>query len=121
MNAGQGAHSEDSTRESGFGIVHRSLRGRLTPTELAVYVALTWRADGKGFCWPSYATIAEDAGVSRRTAVNAIQLLVSKGLVETYQRRDSHGNVTSNGYLLHFFAPEKVVQPVHQGGAAGAQ
>ena len=74
-------------------------------------------AGNDGNCWPSYATIAERCGISRRSAVSAVQALVDAGLVAvTERRREGTNERTSNLYLiLGCSAPAAppVVQDVH--------
>ena len=58
-------------------------------------------AGNDGNCWPSYATIAERCGISRRSAVSAVQALVDAGLVAvTERRREGTSERTSNLYLI---------------------
>lgn len=96
------------------------------PTTINVFLALHIRANRKAgnTCFPSLSTIADDANVSRRTVVNAIEELESVGLVTVEKRMDDAGDQTSNLYWLHRksesaqgsagSAPQ-VVQDLHQG------
>lgn len=99
---------------SGFGMVPTHLRGHLTPYELAVYVALTWRHGSNGAIFPSHGTIADDAGMSRRKVVTTLQSLRDKGLVSWEQVQRSNGAQTSNRYTIHLRPP---VQEVHSPSA----
>jgi hypothetical protein len=82
-----------------------------------VYTLLIEMAGNDGNCWPSYATIAERCGISRRSAVSAVQALVDAGLVAVTEcRREGTNERTSNLYLiLGGSAPAvpPVVQDVH--------
>jgi hypothetical protein len=53
----------------------------------AVARVLDDHMDAKGVCWPSYATIAAEARISRTAAMNGIDRLVGAGLLEKKQRR----------------------------------
>lgn len=75
---------EDS---AGFGVVPRHLRGTLTAHEIAVYVALSWRVDSGGRCWPSLAVLAQDAGCSVATVKRALVSLEDKELISRRRRR----------------------------------
>lgn len=50
-------------------------------------------------CYPSYATIAKKAGISRRTAITAIQTLQDCGLLEKETRKNG-SDYTSNVYVI---------------------
>lgn len=96
------------------------------PTTINVFLALHIRANRKvgNTCFPSLSTIADDANVSRRTVVNAIEELESVGLVTVEKRMDDAGDQTSNLYWLHrrskpaqgsAESTPQVVQDLHQG------
>lgn len=89
------------TDDTGFGIIPRYVRGKLTAIEIAVFVALTWRVDSHGMCWPSHGTIAKEAGTSVKSVKRALDSLRVKGLVDWVARTSSkHGGPTSNLYRL---------------------
>lgn len=88
---------------SGFGIVPRYLRGTLTAYEIALYVALSWRADENGISWAGQATLAKDAGMSRSTVQRALDGLEAKGLVKSKPWANAKGR-TSNVYALRIWA-----------------
>lgn len=98
--------------DEGYGIFPRTLRGHLTANEIAVYVALSCRADGANYCYPSHATIAGESGMSVRTAQRVLVSLREKGLVEWSQRRGEKGDLTSNGYRLTTLVSERPIPPV---------
>lgn len=91
--------------DAGFGIIPRRLRGKLNPNEIAVYVALTWRADETGVCWPSHSTLAEDCGSSVSVVQRALKSLHAKQLVTWVTRTNDNGGRTSNGYQVAIFSP----------------
>jgi len=88
---------------AGFGIVPRYLRGTLTAYEIALYVALSWRADENGVSWAGQATLAKDAGMSRSTVQRALNGLEAKGLVKSQPWANAKGR-TSNVYALRVWA-----------------
>jgi hypothetical protein len=49
---------------------------------LLVYVVLCYHADRAGRAFPSYTTIAREARISRRSAINAVSALVVAGILE---------------------------------------
>lgn len=100
---------------------------------IAVYnvIAKFANADGEG-AFPSYQTIADSLGVSRRKVIDAMSQLVELGLIEKEARLDEKGDPTSNVYSLvsgggsapHALpsaqnAPQ-VVHRMHQGSAPHA-
>lgn len=51
-----------------------------------IYSILSTYADKERKCFPSVATIAEFAGVSKRTAERALAELIEKGYIERHSR-----------------------------------
>lgn len=90
---------------TGFGMVPTYLRGHLTPNELAVYIALTWRHGSTGAIFPSHGTIAEDVLMSRSTVIRTLQSLKDKGLVTWEAVQRANGAQTSNRYTIHLRPP----------------
>lgn len=73
----------------------------LTGNELAVYVSLRSFADrATGKAYPYVKTIADRAGVSKKTAERAISVLRDKGLVTTTRRHRDDGSLAGCDYLL---------------------
>jgi hypothetical protein len=77
------------------------------PSVKLVLVVLANHADAAtGQCWPSYATIAAQCGVSRATAMRNVHALISEGVVEIVEhggvREDSSGRPMrrANAYLV---------------------
>lgn len=92
---------------TGFGMIPRHVRGHLTAIEIAVYVALSWRAGADGSSWPSHSTIAEEAGTSVNSVKRALDSLRVKGLVTWEPRVDpNHGGPSSNRYWIAIQAPK---------------
>lgn len=91
------------TDKAGFGIVPRYLRGTLSAYEIALYVALSWRADQNGVSWAGQATLAKDAGMSRSTVQRALNGLEAKGLVKSQPWANAKGR-SSNVYALRVWA-----------------
>lgn len=96
-----------STDQTGFGVVPRHLRGTLTALEIALYVALSWRADQDGHSYASQPTIAKEAGMSRSSVQRALKGLEDKGLVlvTPWDKPDDKGQA-SNVYTLRIFGSE---------------
>jgi len=83
-----------------FIVPNRSSLRTLPGNVQSVYINICSRADNSGWCYPSYDTIAEDAGVARSTAVEAIKKLEEVGLIEKSHRTKEDGSLSSNGYQL---------------------
>jgi hypothetical protein len=94
-----------SDETAGFGIVPRYLRGTLTALEIAVYVALSWRADEHGVSWASQKVMAEDAGMSRASLQRSLDSLESKGLVQRIPWTNAKGTA-SNVYALKIWGSD---------------
>lgn len=74
-----------------------AIRGLPAPTR-SVYLAVCDRADEDGVCWPSFKTLAKDAGVSKPTAITHIEKLVELGFLLCEKRhkkgkKESDSNV----------------------------
>ncbi|WP_404358103.1 helix-turn-helix domain-containing protein [Methylotuvimicrobium sp. KM1] len=67
----------------------------LTGAAKAVIIALADRANDVGFCYPSFANIAQRAGCSRMTAIRSVEKLEALGFLEKIK-----GKGRSNGYFL---------------------
>lgn len=74
---------------------------RLGAYGLAVYMALCRFANRQSECWPSYQTIAERVGMSRRQVIREIKKLETLGLIAVQPQYDEHtGEQRSNLYIL---------------------
>lgn len=91
------------TARDNFTILPNTLKGRLDAYQIAVvYVLKSYFPN----VWPSYKTIASDAGLSRAKVVNVINELVEKGLVTKKARYTESGDATSNEYELRLWDAE---------------
>ncbi len=82
-------------------IIRSGLWAQLSASAKAVYVCLLDRSDGNTCkCWPSYATIAKDAGICRASAIVAVKELMTKELVIIEARHDDEGDQASNIYTM---------------------
>lgn len=59
--------------------------------------------DKKGIAFPSYETIARESWVTRRTAINAVQRLISVGLINTRHHYKPTGDKSSNRFTLPIY------------------
>jgi DNA-binding MarR family transcriptional regulator len=62
-------------------VKRRANAAGLTPATRLVLGALCDRLDGTGRCRPSHETLAEEAGVSRRTVIRSVQSLERSGIL----------------------------------------
>lgn len=89
-----------------FGIVPHWLLGRVKPSAVVVYLALTtWadRTDGRAF--PGVSGICETAHLSEPTVRAAIKELEAVGAVRVESRYRSNGTQTTNNYWLRTTPP----------------
>jgi len=71
------------------------------PNAIAVYLVLARHANNDTRkAWPSFATIAKMAGMSRPTAIKAVGRLVEAGLIAVEKRSSGYGDWDSNAYVL---------------------
>lgn len=77
---------------------------RMKPLGLTIYLCLTMHADYQtGECWPSYATLAELCGMSKRSAQNYIKSLEELGYIQIKKSFLDNGSQTSNTiYILEY-------------------
>lgn len=67
-------------------------------TKLVCYTIWSHMAsDGTG-CFPSYALIAEESGLSRRSVIEHVQKAASAGFLQVDSRQRDNGSATSNLY-----------------------
>lgn len=83
------------------------------PTAFMVYSALAMHANKARASWPSYNTLANITGISRRSIITAIQKLTDCGLI-SLTKSDTKGNI----YVLEDV--DKLVQILHQQTLASA-
>ena len=107
----------------------------LSTYEKLVYIVLCKFANKSKECYPSYKTIAELSGCSKRKAIDVIQSLADKGLIKIAERKDK-GMHCTNLFVIggsEYSAPGSacgapgsachapgVVHVMHQGSACGA-
>ncbi len=79
----------------------------LTPEELATYAYLRYRKNNRTHkCWPSYKTIGEAIGRSRKSVAKYVSALEEKGLIKTETTEMiTKGGVPLNGNLMYTILP----------------
>lgn len=84
---------------------HRIFQLGLAPIPFTVYSYLVSCLGQRDVCWPSYKTIAENCGISRNAAIQAIDTLIQKRLIDKIPttRRNAHGHArtSNNEYRIH--------------------
>ena len=94
------------------------------PLRKLVLIKLADNASDMGECWPSYQHIADQCEISKRSVMNHITALCESGLLRKEIRKGGPKGNSSNVYFLTLDggAPPapRVVQQIHQGGAAGS-
>ena len=79
----------------------------LTPEELATYAYLRYRKNNRTHkCWPSYKTIGEAIGRSRKSVAKYVGGLEEKGLIKTENTEMiTKKGVPLNGNLMYTILP----------------
>ena len=72
----------------------------LGASERLLLIVLANYANETKECWPSYDTLADKCGVSRRTIIRTMVRLIALGAVARKPRRTPYGNAASNVYEL---------------------
>ena len=84
---------------------HRIFQLGLTPIQFTVYSYLVACLGQREVCGPSYKTMAESCGISRNAAIQAIDILIQKRLIDKIPttRRNAHGrtHTGNNEYRIH--------------------
>ena len=83
---------------------HRIFELGLTPIQFTVYSYLVSCLGQRDVCWPSYKTIAKVCGISRNAAIQAIESLIQKRLIDKIPtRRNANGRTRTgnNEYRIH--------------------
>lgn len=75
-------------------------RARLGAYPKLLFVMLRTHVDGRGKCWPSFQTLADEMEVSRSTVIRAMKKLEDEGLVRKVRRVSAEGSLTSNEYWV---------------------
>lgn len=73
---------------------------QLGPHGIAVYAALSRFANQDQECWPTYRTITDRTGVSRRQIIREIEKLEELKIISITRRVDEKGQRTSHLYIL---------------------
>lgn len=89
-------------------------RADLTIYEKMTYIVLARHANSESTCFPSYNTIAQKAGCSRRKVIDCISSLEKKNLIKK-EIRKSEGDFSSNIYQVMSIKTIDMVTDMHQG------
>ena len=93
------------SRTGYYRMPHRIFELGLTPIQFTVYSYLVSCTGQNSVCWPSYKTISEACGISRNAAIQAIEFLIQKRLVDKTPttRRNVYGHTRTgnNEYRIH--------------------
>ena len=84
-----------------------ALKGRIDPHQLAVLWVLQSYYPN---IWPSYSTIAQDAGMCRSKVIHTVEQLCCLGWLQKVSRTDEHGQKT-NAYRVTVWHECKVPSP----------
>ena len=114
-------------RRPGFYIIDNELidtyGAKIGAYGVAVYNLLARMTGSGDAAFPSYQTIADKLKISRRQAVNVIEMLIVEGLIARTERRKPNGDLTSNLYTLIDLkgsAPHALVHDMHYPSAPHA-
>jgi len=77
-------------------------------TDVLVLAVIHSFAGPSGRVYPSLQTIADKAGVSRRTVIETIRRLVDFGVLQKSMRVSDNGGQTSNAYYVRFDDPDVI-------------
>ena len=89
----------------------------LSTYEKLVYIVLCKFANKSKECYPSYKTIAELSGCSKRKAIDVIQSLADKGLIKIAERKDKGMHCTN----LFVIGGSEYSAPGSECGAPGSE
>lgn len=90
---------------------------RLGPNGIAVYMALACHVGSERTCFPSYATIAEEVGMSRRGVINAINQIAALGLIAVTPRHSDDGRIHNSNLYTLLNAPPIIASDDGEGSA----
>ena len=86
----------------------------LTALEKLVYCVLCAFSDNNTrSCYPSYNTIAEKVGCSKKTAIQCVASLCEKGWMQKMKQRTKKGGHRSNLYILVLSPEKQYLYPAH--------
>lgn len=123
--------SDQLTFETGFFLGPNEIfdNEAVSVHEKLTYLYLCRCANNSTAAFPSYATIAAKCSISRRKAIECVEQLIEKELLQKTVRRGDSKNMSNLYKILRVGAPRAlggaqhalgVVQDMHQGGAHGA-
>ena len=82
-------------------IPNKILRSKvLKPLQKVVLAVLCSYANDENLAFPSYQTIANDSGISRRKAIEIIGELEKLGCIKKIEQKSSKGDNTANDYVV---------------------
>ena len=86
----------------------------MTALEKLVYCVLCAFSDNNTrSCYPSYNTIAEKVGCSKKTAIQCVASLCEKGWMQKMEQRTKKGGHRSNMYFLVLSPEKQYLYPSH--------
>lgn len=88
---------------------------RLGAAACRVLLAIGAHVNRDGWCWPSFATIADMVGTGRQAVMRQVGELVDLGYLERQHRKRENGSAASNAYRI-IFDDGEVVTSGDQGG-----
>lgn len=89
------------------------------PLRKLVLIKLADQANDQGECWPSFAHIADQCEMSRRSVIGHIKALEGMGFLTTERRAGEKGN-SSNVYHLHIHKAAAIQTEKEQKGSANS-
>ena len=95
-----------------FTALPTNLRGKIQPNQLAVlWVIQSYANKDDQQCWPSLKTIADNAGLSKRTVQDVVKQLVSLGWLQRTKQKGNNGQQGSNLYKVTVWHLANVPDP----------
>ena len=95
-----------------FTALPTNLRGKIQPNQLAVlWVIQSYANKDDQQCWPSLKTIADNAGLSKRTVQDVVNQLVSLGWLQRTHQKGNNGQQGSNLYKVTVWHLANVPDP----------
>ena len=95
-----------------FTALPTNLRGKLQPNQLAVlWVIQSYASKDDQTCYPSLASIAKFACISKRTAQYVVNQLVALGYLERLHQKGRNGEQSSNLYKVTVWHLANVPEP----------
>lgn len=88
------------TKGDFFIVPNRSVLKGMNYRDRSAFMELCAMADENGVCWPSFQTLADNSGMSRTSAIEAVNVLEERGLIVRTKRERKDGSQTSNEYKI---------------------